>query len=496
MRKFFLGGNGLEGIYPGKAAMNKKRSDTAPLLWLGLVLSITLAIAFLLTVTPQDFWWYLRIGHDTLSAGAVPTVDALTFTQAGMPVVYHSWAAAVVFWLTFKAGGLTLVVFLRGLLLALTFSLLWLTARRFGAGRLGAALVLLMAVMASSNNWSVRPQLFAYPLFALALYLLYRWHKGDSRAAWGLPLISLLWVNLHGSFVLLVLLAGTALLFGRGDRRSMALAAAGVLLATLVNPRGFGSWTYVYNSLHAASSQLFSSEWGPPLNSGWQMNIFFLWLLGFPLLAALTPRKPDRLEWSWFLGFGFMALWGERYVIWFIFILAVLTALMLADWEKKTLGDPKPGSPLLNVGLSVAFVLLPLSLLPGVRSAWWRSAPPVTEHTPIAATEWLAAHPELPGPLFSEIGFSSYLEFAMPERPTWIDTRFEVFPVEQWQQYKDITLASYNWESQLDATGAKILMLSMQYPDLLAALSVSPAWCEAYHDQVAVIFLHAPCGGH
>jgi hypothetical protein len=476
--------------------MNVKRSDTASLLWLGLVLSVALAIAFLLPVTPQDYWWYLHVGRETLTAGAVPSVDALTFTQAGTQVINHSWGAAVLFWLTYKLGGLPLTVFLRGLLVALAFSLVWLTVRRFGAGRLGAVLVLLLAVLASSNNWSVRPQVFAYPLFTLALYLLYRWHKGDRRAVWGLPFISLLWVNLHGSFVMLILLVGATLVFGRGDRRTLALAAAGVLLATFINPRGFGSWTYVVNSLTVQSSQQFSGEWRPPVNSGWQMNIFFLWLLGFPMLVALSPRKLDRLEWAWFLGLGFLALWGERYVIWFVFILAALTALMLADWEKKYLGDPKPGSPALNLTLSLLIVILPLALLPGVRNVWWPAAPAATENTPIAATEWLAAHPDLPGPLWSEIGFSSYLEFTMPARPTWIDTRFEVFPVGQWQQYKDITNANWEYLPLLDKTGANLLMVSVkEQPALLIALDHQDIWCELYRDDVAVIFQHTPCGG-
>ncbi|MCX6035923.1 MAG: hypothetical protein NTV38_13270, partial [Chloroflexi bacterium] len=126
----------------------KPRSDTAPLLWLGLVLSIALAIAFLLPVTPQDYWWYLRVGRDTLAAGAVPQIDTLSYTQAGSPVVYFSWGAAVLFWLIYKLGGLTLTVLVRGLLVALAYSLIWLTARRLGAGRIGAALVLLLAVLA------------------------------------------------------------------------------------------------------------------------------------------------------------------------------------------------------------------------------------------------------------------------------------------------------------------------------------------------------------
>jgi hypothetical protein len=476
------------------ASFLKKSTDTAPLLWLGLVLSIALAIAFLLPVTPQDYWWYLRIGRDTLAAGAVPQVDMLSYTQAGSPVVYFSWGAAVLFWLVYKVGDLTLTVLVRGLLVVLAYSVAWLTARRLGAGRIGAALVLLLAVLASSNNWSMRPQLFAYPLFCLALYLLYRWQNGSGKAVWWLPLISLLWVNLHGSFIMLILLTGAALVFGRGDKRQLLIAFVGILLATLVNPHGVGSWTYVFNSLTVASSQKFSVEWRPPVNSGWQMNLFFLWLLAFPLLAALSPRKLNRLEWAWFLGFGFLALWGVRYIIWFVFILAVLTAPILATWEKQYLGDPKPGSLALNLAMCLVFLLLPLALLPGVRVVWWPQAPAATENTPMAAAEWLAARPDLPGPLWSEIGFSSYLEFALPERQVWIDTRFEVFPIGQWQQYENITSATWNWQELLEETRANLLLVSVkEQPVLLKAMDNQTTWCEIYHDKVAVIYSH--CGG-
>jgi hypothetical protein len=514
----------------------KKRIDSAAILWLGLVLLIALSIAFLLPVTPQDYWWYLRVGHDTLASGAVPRLESMTFTRTGIPVDYQSWGAAVVFWLVYQLGGLALTVLLRGVFLAVTYTVVWATARRAGAGRLGASLVLLVAVLTSSNNWSVRPQLLAYPLFALALFILYKWqngekisntkdtkyHEGEERISLGifsplrslvtfvlkffrqeregqnvvywLPLISLVWVNLHGSFVLLILLVGAALVFGRGNRRSLGLALAGVLLATLVNPRGVETWMYVYNSLTVPSSQLFSAEWLPPVNTGWQMNIFFLWLLGFPLLAVLSPRKLNRLEWTWFLGFGFLALWGERYVIWFVFILAVLTAGLLADWEKKYLGRSKLNLPAFNLALSLLFILMPLAFLPGLREKWWKQSPAETENTPMAATNWLAAHPDLPGPLWSEIGFSSYLEYALPQRPTWIDTRFEVFPVEQWQAYQAISEARSNWEMQLDATGVNLLMISPQnQPQLLSVLRISPAWCERYQDDIAVIYQR--CGG-
>jgi hypothetical protein len=474
--------------------MNAKRLAGGDYLWLGLVLFFALGIAFLLPVTPQDYWWYLRIGRETLAAGAVPGTDSLSFSQAGTPVVYHSWGAAVLFWLVYQLGGLPVTVLLRGVLVGVAYGFVWATARRAGAGRLGAGLVLLVAVLASSNNWSLRPQLFAYPLFAFALWILYRWQQGRDRLLWWLPVLSLLWVNLHGSFVILVLLAGAALVLGDGDRRTLALAFAGILVLTLANPRGFGAWTYVFSSVTVASSQYFSAEWRPPVNAGWQMNIFFVWLLAFPLLAAFSRCKLSRLEWAWFLGFGLLAMWGLRYVIWFVLVLAVLTAFLLADWERKYLGAGRPGLPGLNLVLGLLFVLAPLVFLPGLRQGWWRQGPPVTENTPVAAAEWLAAHPGLPGPLWSEIGFSSYLEYALPSRPTWIDTRFEVFPVAQWQTYRDVTNAAWDWQALLDAAGANLLMVSVQnQPQLLEALGGSTAWCRLYADPVAVIYSRGAC---
>jgi hypothetical protein len=479
----------------------KIHSNASALIWLCLVLSITLVIAYLLPVTPQDYWWYLRIGRDTLTAGAIPQIDTLSYSQSGAPVVYFSWGASVLFWVIYKLGGLTLTVLVRGLLIALAYFLAWLTARWLGAGRISASLVFLISVLVSSNNWAVRPQIFTYPLFALGIYLLYRWQKGDKKSVWGLPLISLLWVNLHGSFIMLVLLNISALVFGQGDKRHLGLATLGVILTTFLNPRGFASWTYVYHSLTVASNQLFSKEWQPPVNFGWQMNIFFIWLLVFPLLVAFSPRKLNRLEWTWFLGFGFLALSGERYIIWFVFILMVLTSLLLADWEKKYLRDPKNAFPALNIALGLLLLLLPLPLLPGIRSTWWSAAPPVTETTPIAATQWLAAHPNLSGPLWSEIGFSSYLEYALPERPVWIDTRFEVFPVQQWQQYREISNASWAWQGLLLETDANLLMISIsEQPALVQALNYQDSWCQIYRDDVTIIYqrksssLNGNCG--
>ena len=160
-------------------------------------------------------------------------------------------------------------------------------------------------------------------------------------------------------------------------------------------------------------------------------------------LAAFSPRRLIRLEWIWFIGFGWLALSGLRYVIWFMFIMAVLQRRIAHRIEENSNTSSLNSNPKFNYALGAVLLFLPFMMLPGIRESWWQDAPPPYHQatTPIAATEWLAAHPDLPGPLFAEYTFGSYLTFALPSRLLWIDNRFNAYPPEHWENYQAITSA-------------------------------------------------------
>lgn len=464
-------------------------------LYVGLLLLVILSIAFLLPVEPNDYWWYVRIGQDTLQTGAIPTVDTLSYTQSGQPVIYHSWLSAVLFAIIHNLGGISLTVLVRGLAIALGYVTIHAAARQAGAGIKTSSLISLLAVLATSNNWSVRPQMFTYALFAAVVFILLEWTRSQrTRLVWLLPLISLVWVNLHGSFVMLFLLGGSALVFGKGERPKLGIALGISVLTTFLNPRGLDAWQYVLFSVTAASSQEFSMEWSPPLNLGWQMNLFFGWLLLFMPLLAFSTRKLTAMEWAWLLGFGWLALSGQRYVIWFVFILSLVSACLLTsllEWfnSRREVKPARAGIKAVNISLGLIFFLMPLAYLPVVRDAWWTEPPEALMDTPVQAVDWLEDNPDLPGPLWSEIGFSSYLEYALPSRPVWNDTRFEVYPTHQWEQYRAVNSAAWNWETILDEEGIQLLLVSRnKQNDLLTALHASNDWMQVYTDEVAVIF--------
>jgi hypothetical protein len=243
--------------------------------------------------------------------------------------------------------------------------------------------------------------------------------------------------------------------------------------------------------LSAPSNQKFSMEWMPMVNRGWQANLFFAWLLIFAPLAASSPRKLTLLEWVNFIFFGWLALLGIRYVIWFLFIIVILTASLLAEWDARYLESPVENEkPAINIFAACLLLLIPFLLLPGFRDTWWPDAPKAYDNAnPIEAVKWLAAHPELAGPLWSDFSYSSYLIFGLPSRPVWIDTRFELYPTEQWEKYISIANASPKWDQLLDDEKIQLVMLSTDgEPLLISAMKNSGQWCEKYHDEDSIVF--------
>ena len=468
----------------------KLERHSRTILWLGAALFVPLIIFVIRPVGPQDYWWYLRLGSDIVETGAVPTIEQYSFTQAGNPMIYHSWLSALLFFWLDALGGMTATVLFGAFTVGVTYTIFWRMLREMEMPPLWAVGLIFFSVLPSSMNWAIRPQLFAYPLFVASLYLLWHWQNVTEKKLWFLPLIALLWVNLHGSFVLLFLLVGAALIFGRGDRKTLFFIFIAIFIATLINPRGWQAWGYVLNSLLVPSNQAFSREWMPPINEGWQMNLFFFWILFFIAVAGLTARSLSALEWVWVLGFGWLALSGLRYGIWFLFILLPLSAYLL---PKPT---PKPksgGIPAMDMLLGILLLVFPLALLPNIRAAWWDDAPAtLTVDTPVSAVQWLDAHPELPDPIWADLTFESYLVYAQPERGVWIDTRFEVYPPEHWTRYTAITTAAWNWQELLDEDGIDVLMLSQRtQATLLRAVEASTVWDECYRDDVAVIYARA-----
>ncbi|MCX6056459.1 MAG: hypothetical protein NTZ74_16410 [Chloroflexi bacterium] len=459
---------------------------------LSVVLMVVFIITVLMPVEPSDYWTFLRIGDEIVRTQRIPTTEFMTYTQFGKTATFSYWLASLLFLEVYKLGGIPLTVMMIGFCIVAFYTFVWLCLREQKLGPISASLILFITALMGSNNWSTRPQVFAYPLFGLTLWVLLKWLKRDNRFLFLLPLIAALWVNLHGSFVLQFLLLLAALIFGTGDRKKLFLMMLFTLAATLLNPFGLQIWMNFFIMVGNPLINAFSTEWFPPVNQGWQLNLFFASLLITPFVVYFSPIRGRKLFWAWFFGFGWMALTGLRFVIWF----SIIEALLLAELAGPRLNQVLDRRPFFqqkhfNLGVGILLLVFSFTFLPGVREFWWNQSPPVlTDTTPVDAVGWIDRHPELPDHLWANWTASIYMSYALPDRKVWNTNRIEDFSKEQLADDLKIIHTSYDWQEILDHYQIKSLLLDQKSDErLLGAVSGSSSWTEVYRDGRSVVFV-------
>jgi hypothetical protein len=79
--------------------------------------------------------------------------------------------------------------------------------------------------------------------------------------------------------------------------------------------------------------------------------------------------------------------------------------------------------------------------------------------------------------------------WALREMPVFIDTRIELYPPEQWEDYIALSRARYDWEEILERYGVDTLLLDRetQLPLTEAAMADSD-WETLYEDERTVVF--------
>ncbi len=484
-------------------------------LWLVVILAGFGFYVALVPLVPNDFWWHLKAGEIIVTTGRIPTTNLFAWTlPRAQPYVYGAWLAEALFYGLYRLGGLALPMVARTVLVVTAFTLVALEARRRSASWRIAALVLIPLCLMTLNNLLVRTQNWAWLPFVGFLLILTRYREGRLAPRWLLllPLLLTFWVNVHGSWILGPVLLGLTF-FGEGVRyglrrpdalprsRLLALLGTGVLcaLALLVNPQGIGIVGYVYKMMTDAPSQTLVVEWQSPAPTGIANSAFYATvLLGFGALLY-SRYRPPLTEALTLAAFLWLAWSGQRYVIWFGMVAVPVLAQALAEgWPRLRRGEG--GRPQWINTLLALMLFLPVlaaqpwwvERLPLPDSYWalvWRGREPgplIGVETPLAAADYLRAHPG--GCLFNEMGYGSYLIWAVPEQGVFIDPRVELYPLEQWQDYIRIS-QGVRYQALLDKYGVTRILLDRELqPGLAEVLPADPAWELEYQDSRAEIW--------
>ena len=448
-------------------------------------LTILAAIFFFcfMRQTDYDWWWHLRVGQDIWQGRALPTVDTYSYTRAGQPFVVHEWLFELLTYVGYRAFSYRGLVVIMGLVVLSTYIIHYLLLRALGTGRALAGLLVALTLALSFMSITMRPHLFSTLFLSIELWCLYLYRSGQRRALWLLAPLTILWVNIHGAWIMGL---ATLALFIVGewlnartrgetaDLKPAALVLLASLAAAMINPVGPKLLLYPFGFIGGESATMrYVQEWQPP-SFREPMGIAFG--LSVILLVGLGLRRP-RFDYTlglWAVAFTYLGFSAMRHVpLYALVVIPIIAQQLPARWR-----GPEWPYRENRFTATINWVLTGLVLATMAGIVFGNPLVQIGREPSLQAypTESLAYLRDNPGgKLLNEDGFGGYLINNLPERPVFIDTRVDFYGLDFLEEYLTVTRLKPGWREVLTRYDISLILMPPDSP-LIGVLRDDPAW--------------------
>ena len=440
-------------------------------------------------IADTDFFWHLTYGRWMVEHSAIPTGDIFSWTFAGQPYQLTQWMGEAAMGIAYNLGGLGGTKILSVVLAGITIGFAWLGARRYVHNSVAFGLAVLCNLVQIVTP--MRPQLFSFALLAIAAYLVVSYiETRRPKYLIAYPALMAFWVNLHGGFIVALLLigmlaaglTGEALLAKRLKASIRELipvwvTVAAATVATLLNPYGINAILTVLMIGGLRSSSVIS-EW-MPVNLTNELGWFYLLnLVPFVALMSISEAKPRLTHGmiaGFFLVFGVLA---NRQVAMCAAVMAPLTAALLSRTPHyarmlPTLEDPS--RPIIYT-LILAMLAGSFPAIAAKGNGTWDAT--LNLQYPIKASDYLEQH-DLSGRVLSDTLEASYLIHR--GIPVFVDGRMDLYRDQFYFEWYLASRATPGWEKVLEMHKPKALLLRLDMAIRQAALA-GGKWKQVYED--------------
>lgn len=483
--------------------------------WPNAVLTILVLASYALflghkiDLSISDLGRHLQNGRIMLAERTVLATNFYSYTEPDFPAPNHHWGSGALFYLVWQAGGFgALHLFLIALSLA-TFLIFFLIAAR-SVGFAPASVLALITLPLLAERTEIRPEVFSYLLCGLFFWILLQWHKTrDWRLLALLPILEVLWVNLHIYFFLGPALIGIFLaenllraLF-KTEKPSAALAAgfAAAAAAALLNPFG----------IHGALAPLTIFEnYGYRIaenqpvwfverilrNPNYIMIKIVSGILATVLFARLFWRR-NGLSLAYILiaaAMSAMAWLAVRNFALFGFFFIPLAAHAISPFKTHSLKYAKRYA----IGTAIAIIFL---MTPALFGQWqkhfpyWREQGIGLEAGNRNAADFFREQ-KLTGPIFNNYDIGGYLIFHLfPDERVFTDNRPEAYSRSFFTEtYIPMQEDDAVWQKELARWNFSALFFSWRdatpwAQKFLVARIQDPLWAPVFADRYALILL-------
>jgi hypothetical protein len=463
--------------------------------------------------------WHIRTGQQILASHAIPRVDSFSSTMAGKPWFAWEWLYDLaVGWLE-STLGLNGVVWLTAVVIAAVFAGLFRLLIARGTNFLVAVALMLLAVSASMIHFLARPHVLSW-LFTLAWF----WILDSSERAcfedeegrrrlWALPLLMLVWVNVHGGFLVGFVLWGIFLLgavwnwltakegrieellqklAARSRVRDLAWAGSLSLVASLVNPYGWKLHSHICSYLSNRFLMDHIDEFQSPNFHGAAQKCFLVLLL-FSVAVLAVHGRQLRLSAALTVLFAVYAgLYASRNIP----VSSVLLVMVVGPLLPSARAGFFQRMTAVEVGLRghlwpLVGVVVTLAIAANggrAGSTLLMDAHFSSARMPVEAVNYLNIH-EVQGPVLSPDYWGGYLIYRLyPMTRVVVDDRHDLYGDEFFKSYLKMVHVERGWEEFLATHEASCVLLPRDAA-LANILDGTKGWKSIYADNVAIAFV-------
>lgn len=268
----------------------------------------------------MDYWARLLQGNAFWQLGHILKTDPFSYTQTHL-WLDHEWGSSVIFSLIHNTFGFSGILFFRSLIVFLIFIFLYKTIKlqkeTINKPLLFLLFIFAMQAMPTLLQSGLRCHFFTFLFFTIYIYILESVRKTyNYKLLFSLPLIMLVWANVHGGCVAGLGILGIYLLGEYLNKKEIKPYLYCLIVTSLmlfINPYGFDYVKFIF--MASTMSRPFVTEWISPFqhpvwNFLWEFKIFYF----ASILLTLYSFKKSNRDYTKFLVLLVCAFVSYKYI--------------------------------------------------------------------------------------------------------------------------------------------------------------------------------------
>ncbi len=392
----------------------------------------------------------------------------------------HEWGASVIFYIVLKYFGASGLIFLKGILTAIILFICYKTVElRKPNSTVSYNIVyfaLMFFVLHNVLGPVIRCHLFTNLFFTLFLYILERSRQGGVKILILLPVIMLLWSNMHGgclSGIGLIALYCLGEFLNKQSIKKYIIALCACLAVLFINPYGIDYVKFLFQA--GLMDRSYITEWNSPFHQHYLKGfigykIYLLLMILTQLLYILKNKinysKLDKTKIIIMIATAYLSITHIRHIPFFILTAGIFLYdefySLLNSLYVKTANSENTKNLTLIKNIIIYFFLLIISVPPLISKKEIR----ITESAfPRFAVEFIKIN-NIKGNLFINFDWGSYAAYKLyPNNLIVMDGRYEeVYNPSLLMELKDFHLLKNDWYKIIRDYKTDVMILEKKYP--------------------------------